>query len=91
MLNFPFTAHRNVSIPDETGIVRYGTSPTDWTVVTGNISKTYTADDMCALPANGSTFVDPGFIHDVLLTNLKPATRYYYFYGSKKVSLEGFW
>lgn len=56
------------------------------TVVKGNISKTYTAADMCAEPANDiNAFVDPGYIHDVLLTNLLPGTRYYYSYGSKKV------
>lgn len=54
--------------------------------MTGNISKTYTANDMCSSPANGTQFVDPGFIHDVLLTNLKPGTQYYYSYGSGKVS-----
>ena len=54
-------------------------------VIKGNISKTYTADDMCAAPANSAQFVDPGFIHDVLLTNLEPGTRYYYSYGSEKV------
>ena len=54
-------------------------------VVKGNISKTYTAADMCAAPANSAQFVDPGFIHDVLLTNLEPGTRYYYSYGSEKV------
>ena len=54
-------------------------------VVKGNISKTYTAADMCTAPANSAQFVDPGFIHDVLLTNLEPGTRYYYSYGSEKV------
>jgi len=42
---------------------------------------------MCAEPANDvNAFVDPGYIHDVLLTNLKPGTRYYYSYGSGKVN-----
>lgn len=73
-----------VSGTDGTNIVRYGTNPYDMVTVTGNTSKTYTADDMCSSPANGSAFVDPGFIHDVLLTNLTQGTRYYYTYGSDK-------
>jgi len=41
---------------------------------------------MCAEPANDiNAFVDPGYIHDVLLTNLLPGNRYYYSYGSVKV------
>ena len=73
-------------IVEETPIVQYGTDPSALSaVVKGNISKTYTAADMCAAPANGVQFVDPGFIHDILLTNLKPGTRYYYSYGSEKV------
>ena len=72
-------------ISEDTPIVHYGTDPSVMSVVKGNISKTYTADDMCAAPANSAQFVDPGFIHDVLLTNLEPGTRYYYSYGSEKV------
>ena len=70
---------------EDTPIVHYGTDPSVMSVVKGNISKTYTADDMCAAPANSAQFVDPGFIHDVLLTNLELGTRYYYSYGSEKV------
>ena len=72
-----------------TPIVQYGVDPSTMAVVKGNISKTYTADDMCASPANeANAFVDPGYIHDVLLTNLKPGTRYYYSYGSVKVKMK---
>ncbi|KAK2572788.1 putative inactive purple acid phosphatase 2 [Acropora cervicornis] len=72
-----------VSGTDATSIVKYGTNPYDWITVTSNVSKTYTANDMCAPPANGPSFVDPGFIHDVLLRNLTPGSRYYYTYGSE--------
>ena len=72
---------------DATSIVKYGTNPYDWITVTSNVSKTYTANDMCAPPANGPSFVDPGFIHDVLLRNLTPGSRYYYTYGSETVCL----
>ena len=71
----------------ETSFVKYGTDPSAMSeVIMGNISKTYTAADMCNAPANDvNNFVDPGYIHDVLLNNLIPGTRYYYSYGSKKV------
>ena len=69
----------------ESPTVQYGVDPSTMSVVKGN-SKTYTAADMCAKPASDiNAFVDPGYIHDVLLTNLKPGTRYYYSYGSAKV------
>lgn len=71
----------------ESPLVQYGVDPSTMSVVKGNISKTYTAADMCAEPAGDvNAFVDPGYIHDVLLTNLKPGTRYYYSYGSEKVN-----
>lgn len=41
---------------------------------------------MCGIPANlpsPLTFIDPGQIHDVLLSNLKPATLYFYRYGNE--------
>ena len=75
----------------ETSVVKYGTDPSAMSeVIMGNISKTYTAADMCNAPANDvNNFVDPGYIHDVLLTNLTPGTKYYYSYGSVKVSFSG--
>ena len=47
---------------------------------------TYTADSMCQAPANSNGFWHPGFIYDVLLTNLTANTRYYYSYGTEDVS-----
>ncbi|KAK3704751.1 hypothetical protein QZH41_009742, partial [Actinostola sp. cb2023] len=44
--------------------------------------KTYKASDMCSSPANTTGFRDPGNIHEVLLTDLKPSTTYYYQFGS---------
>ena len=84
-----FSSHSNAMsfVPDDTSVVKYGKDPSAWSVVTANITKTYTAADMCAAPANGVQFVDPGFIHDVLLTDLSPGTRYYYTYGSEKVTV----
>ena len=45
--------------------------------------RTYKASDMCGPPANLSAhFVDPGYIHDVLLRGLKPNRKYCYRCGS---------
>ena len=46
-------------------------------------SKTYKATDLCYI--NG-VFIDPGYIHDVLLTGLEPSTTYYYSCGIENVS-----
>ena len=59
----------------------------NWTAT--GVSRTYTASDMCGSPANESiNFIDPGFLHDVLLTGLHPSTLYYYQYGSEGVVSE---
>ena len=67
---------------DETSIVKFGIGKELESIVTGK-SRTYTASDFCFI--NGM-FIDPGFIHDVLLTNLKPSTIYYYSCGVPGVS-----
>lgn len=48
-------------------------------------AKTYSAKSMCAPPANTTGYWDPGYIYDVLLTGLKPNTRYYYTVGAGQV------
>ena len=46
------------------------------------VSRTYANTDMCGSPAtDAGNFVEPGFLHEVLLTGLEPKTRYYYQYG----------
>ena len=45
--------------------------------------RTYRASDMCGPPANLSAhFIHPGYMYDVILTDLQPNTRYCYRYGS---------
>ena len=45
--------------------------------------RTYRASDMCGPPANLSAhFIHPGYLYDVILTDLQPNTRYCYRYGS---------
>ena len=68
---------------NSTPVLLYGVSPNKLDYkVTGHWT-TYKASDMCGKPANNNTyFIDPGYLHDVLLTDLKPNTLYYYQYGS---------
>ena len=64
-------------------VVHYGLNKDNLTHSAGGISKKYTIFDMCGPPANDSDFfLDPGFLHDVLLTDLTPKKTYYYKYGS---------
>ena len=71
-------------ISDETPLVNFavGSESQFGTVVAGT-SRTYKATDLCFL--NG-VFIDPGYIHDVLLTGLKPSTTYHYSCGVEGVS-----
>ena len=43
--------------------------------------STYTQLQMCGAPANGSGWVDPGFLNYAAMTDLQPSTRYYYAVG----------
>ena len=52
------------------------------TVVEGT-SRTYKASDLCSVHG---MFIDPGYIHDVLLTDLEPSSTYYYSCGVEGVS-----
>ena len=72
-----------------TPTVLYGTSPSSLDFKATGTSKTYKASDMCGPPANMSLyFMNPGYLHEVLLTNLEPNTHYYYKYGSEGVYSE---
>ncbi len=45
-------------------------------------TKTYTRAEICAGPANGTGYFDPGSLHTAAMTGLQPSTKYYYVYGS---------
>ena len=67
-----------------TPFVQYGLHPEKLRFSTEGTSQTYAASDMCGPPANiTGYFIDPGFLHDVLLTGMRPNTLYYYKFGSK--------
>ncbi|CAF1436280.1 unnamed protein product, partial [Adineta ricciae] len=64
---------------------QYGFDPSSlqWNVQGTTI--TYQASDMCEGPANitgPQAFIDPGYMHTILLQDLRPSTIYYYRVGS---------
>ena len=68
--------------------VWYGSAKNKLDFKASATTKTYKREDMCAFPATSIVaFVDPGLIHDALLTGLKPGVRYYYRFGSEKVEM----
>ena len=69
--------------------VHYGSSPNHLPLKATGVSRTYKASDMCGPPANMSAyFIDPGYLYDVLLTDLTPNTQYYYQVSGTGVSSE---
>ncbi|KJE92073.1 nucleotide pyrophosphatase/phosphodiesterase [Capsaspora owczarzaki ATCC 30864] len=65
--------------------VQYGTSAGILNMNMSGTSHTYRASDICSPLASTPSpvlFIDPGFFHDVLLTNLAPSTLYWYRYGN---------
>lgn len=76
--------------PASVPTVRFGLSATGLTQSAIGSSHTYQASDMCHFPATLEgplNFINPGYMHDVLLTGLTPDTDYFYQYGN---DLHGF-
>ncbi|KAL4140320.1 hypothetical protein PRNP1_014605 [Phytophthora ramorum] len=68
-------------------VVKYGESPQNLDSQATGTSTTYGAGDMCHPPATTlgqRSFRDPGFMHTVIMTDLKPDTYYYYQYGHEE-------
>jgi hypothetical protein len=64
--------------------VKYGTSSNSYThTVLAGESVTYTPNDLCGSPAKDYGWKNPGLLHNAVLKNLIPGTRYYYRYGSE--------
>ncbi len=71
---------------NSTPVVFYGLRQDHLNLTTTGSSKTYKASDMCGPPANMTLFfLNPGYLHEVLLTGLEPNSKYYYKYGSHGV------
>ncbi|KAE9109456.1 hypothetical protein PF007_g12232 [Phytophthora fragariae] len=74
----------------KTPIVKYGENPQGLKYKATGTSTTYGADDLCHAPANvlgQRAFRDPGYMHTVIMTDLKPDTYYYYQYGHEEYGL----
>ena len=72
-----------------TPVVHYGLTADRLDRTATGVSRTYSASDMCGTPANRSDeFIDPGFLHDVVIGELLPSSSYYYQYGSDDVFSE---
>ena len=63
----------------------YGSNPSSLNFRQNGTSTTYTASDMCedkATKWGPQTFIDPGYMHTILLENLLPSTQYFYRVGT---------
>ncbi|UJR34922.1 hypothetical protein I4U23_027700 [Adineta vaga] len=64
---------------------QYGSDPSSLNFQQSGTTTTYTASDMCEGKANiwgPQTFIHPGYMHTILLNNLRPSTKYYYRVGT---------
>jgi hypothetical protein len=64
-------------------VVQYGFTQANLSMTSTGSSATYTIDDMCEERAK-KWFLDPGFIHSVVLENLSYDTTYFYRVGNQK-------
>ena len=63
----------------------YGLSPTSLNFRQNGTSITYKASDMCETKATiigPQNFIDPGYMHTMLLEDLRPSTTYFYRVGT---------
>jgi hypothetical protein len=76
-----YVTFSNQTIPQ----CQYGLDPSALTFQVAGTSNTYKASDMCEGKANRTgpgAFIDPGYMHTILLTDLRPSTIYYYRVGN---------
>ena len=66
---------------------QYGSDPSSLQFQMNGTTITYKASDMCEGKANNTgpqTFIDPGYMHTILLSDLRPSTTYYYRVGNNE-------
>ncbi|CAF3389336.1 unnamed protein product [Rotaria sp. Silwood1] len=64
---------------------QYGLTPSSLNFHQSGTTITYTASDMCEGKANiwgPQGFIDPGYMHTILLEDLRPSTTYFYRVGT---------
>ncbi|CAF3957658.1 unnamed protein product [Rotaria magnacalcarata] len=67
---------------------QYGLNPLSLEFHQNGTTTTYTASDMCEGKANAwgpQAFIDPGYMHTILLEDLQPGTIYYYRVGNDEL------
>lgn len=69
--------------------VQWGTQPGDYTFSADATITTYTREEMCGAPANGTGWFDPGKFHYAVMTGLDPGKRYYYRFGDPGEAVSG--
>jgi hypothetical protein len=66
---------------------QYGLNPSSLVWESNGTTLTYTASDMCegeAIVWGPQNFIDPGFMHTILLNDLQPSTTYFYRVGTEE-------
>lgn len=63
--------------------VRWGLSSGNYSESAAGSSITYGREDMCGGPATAEGWMDPGLLHQAVMTDLLPGQRYYYMYGDE--------
>ncbi|CAF2765085.1 unnamed protein product [Rotaria sp. Silwood2] len=78
-----FVTNSNQTTPQ----CQYGLDPSSLGFHANATTTTYTALNMCEGPGNipgPQTFIDPGYMHTILLNDLRLSTTYYYRVGSNE-------
>ena len=76
-----YLTNSNQTIPQ----CQYGYDSSTLNFVVNGESTTYKASDMCEGKANTispQSYIDPGYIHTMLLSDLRPSTTYFYRVGN---------
>ena len=66
---------------------QYGLDPSSLQWLIDGTTMTYQGSDMCeerAILSGPQTYIDPGYMHTILLNDLRPITTYYYRVGNKE-------
>ena len=80
VLQFGKSNNREGSVPLIACSTSVEEDDSNWIIETGS-ATTCSASDLCGAPANQTDaghFINPGYIHTILITSLLPDTVYYY-------------
>ena len=63
--------------------VKWGLSSGNYSASAAGSSITYSRGGMCGGPAAAEGWMDPGLLHQAVMTDQIPGQRYYYMYGDE--------